>query len=140
MPQRETTTYEAKWTAGPWSACCDGDCSCALVWCPDYPIASVTRGEWGDEYPRLRIVGDSTLEEKAEPYIDRIVYGAVNKNTAAANARLIAAAPELYDALECLMRILDEASIGSIEYTAARVTARAVLTKAREGRELTVSP
>ena len=70
---------ETKHTPGPWTACNEGLCKCGYVWCPDYPVAKVTRGEWGD-------LG--------------MPYGEVPEATAVANARLIAAAPELLFAAE----------------------------------------
>lgn len=71
-----------KHTQGPWEACCDGDCSCGQVWSKtaDHPVATVISGEWGDS-PKL-------------------AYGSVNPEAAKANARLIAAAPGLYEALK----------------------------------------
>lgn len=79
-------------TAGEWLAH-DGErtvCKCCSVSGADHPIANVTRGEWGDEYPALRLVGESSLEQRAEPFIDRIVYGSVDEATACANAAFIA--------------------------------------------------
>lgn len=54
----------------------------------------------GDSYPALRLVGDTSFDQKAEPYIEHINYGmGASPEEAAANARLIAAAPELLAAL-----------------------------------------
>ena len=88
-------------TPGPWSSCQNGRCSCGIIWGGgDYPVAEVQSGEWGDSYPALRLVGDTSFDQKAEPYIEHINYGmGASPEEAAANARLIAAAPELLAAL-----------------------------------------
>ena len=44
-------------TIGPWSHC--KECKCDLVMFNDGPIANVTKGEWGDDYPSLRFVKGS---------------------------------------------------------------------------------
>lgn len=82
-------------TPGPWSVCGDGACSCKTVTCADYPVAVVTSGEWGDTWPSVKLVGESSLSLKAEAFLDKCVYGEVPEETARANARLIAAAPDL---------------------------------------------
>jgi len=88
---------------GPWSACHKGECSCSLVWTAGHPVAEVTRGKWGDSYPAIRLVeGEGMSGTKAEAYMERMDYGEIDEATAVANARLIAAAPEL---LEMLTRI-----------------------------------
>lgn len=66
--------------------------------CNDYPVAQVTNGDWGDDYPSIRLVGGS-LDRKAEAYMEQITYGHVSEPTARANWRLISAAPDLYAAL-----------------------------------------
>lgn len=92
MLERETAD------PGPWSVCGKGKCPCKQVWCSDSPIAYAVSGKWGDEYPSVRLVGDA-LEKNAEAYMEMIEYGEVPEAMAAANARLLAAAPELRDAL-----------------------------------------
>ena len=54
----------------------------------DYPVAEITTGEWGEEYPAIRIKGPS-IEAVAEPYMEKIVYGKVDPDTAAVNISLI---------------------------------------------------
>jgi hypothetical protein len=89
-------------TPGPWTICCDGKCTCKMVGCSDHPIAKVISGEWGDEYPSVRLVGTSSLDIKAEGFMEMIGYGSVHEDVATANARLIAAAPDMYEALRAL--------------------------------------
>ena len=90
----------SKHTPGPWHLCGDdrGGCSCNTVTSPDYPIAKVTLGEWGDEWPSLRLT-ESSMAGKYETYMEKCTYGEVSKETAVANARLIAAAPDMLAAL-----------------------------------------
>ncbi|MFN6952496.1 MAG: hypothetical protein ACK4NE_07870 [Albidovulum sp.] len=83
-------------TPGPWHACKDGACTCKVVWCADHPIADVASGEWGDEYPAIRLDQEG-IGAKAEAYLERLVYGSIDPTVAAANARLIAAAPDMLE-------------------------------------------
>jgi len=71
----------------------------------DHPVAKVISGKWGDDYPAVRLVGTSSLDEKAEAYMDQITYGEIPKEEAKANARLIAAAPDLLEAAKQAMRV-----------------------------------
>jgi len=66
-----------------------------MIWSvpEDHPVAEVIYGEWGDDYPAIRIKQPGAIGEPAEPYMEKIVYGDVDVETAHANARLIAAAP-----------------------------------------------
>jgi hypothetical protein len=82
-----------------WQLCNDGRCPCLTIMARDYPVAKVTCGPWGDDYPAIRLVGTSSLEMKAEPYMEQITYGEVSKELALSNARLIAAAPDMLQAL-----------------------------------------
>lgn len=82
-------------TPGPWKVCGDGKCSCKTVMSPDFPIAQITHGPWGDDYPAIRLVGTSSLDTKAEAYLEQITYGDVPEPVARANALLIAAAPDM---------------------------------------------
>lgn len=94
-------------TPGPWRECGRdrGGCVCGIIWSTahDHPVAAVTSGPWGDEYPSLRFAegGEGTVTpSKVEAYIERIEYGSVDASEAKANARLIAAAPTMLAALE----------------------------------------
>lgn len=84
-------------TKGPWRAC---SCKkCFTVSSKDHPIALIEHGKWGDPYPAIRLVGESSLDMKAEAYMELIDYGTIDENTALANCHLIAAAPDLHEAL-----------------------------------------
>ena len=95
MSTQEKLAAIGQTTDGPWTACLDGKCQCKFVSCGDHPIAKIESGEWGDEYPAIRLVGVSSLDYKAEAYMERIPYGGIDPEIAAANARLIALAPAL---------------------------------------------
>lgn len=79
-------------TPGPWSSCPDDGCKCRMVSCADYPVAEVTKGAWGDDYPSVRLVGNS-LDLKAEAYMEQITYGEVSEEQFIANRRFIREAP-----------------------------------------------
>lgn len=85
----------SEFTPGPWKVCC---AKCLSVLCNDFPVAEITRGDWGDEYPAIRV--ENGIGGKAEAYTEMIEYGHVAEDVALANAYLIAAAPDLYEALE----------------------------------------
>jgi hypothetical protein len=99
----------------PWSACHDGECKCSQVWTKDdHPVAIVTKGNWGDDYPSIRLVGEE-LERKAEAYMEQINYGTVSNDTAIANTKFIAAAPEIVKQLLDKVNTL-EAYIENLEF------------------------
>ena len=87
---------DPKFTKGPWHSCHKGKCKCKMVWSAeaDHPVAKVEAGEWGDTYPVIK---------DGKAIMESIPYGEISEVTAQANANLIAAAPELLEALEALM-------------------------------------
>lgn len=68
-----------------------------MVACDHYPVATVTVGDWGDDFPAVRLTSTNPLDAKVEAYMEQYTYGTVSEELAMANARLIAAAPEMYD-------------------------------------------
>jgi hypothetical protein len=117
-------------TPGPWKV---GDCDGTIIWarrfrstdiieCPDTPDEGVSVGNAYGLSDRAR--EQFGLEE-----------GWAVRDEQKANALLMAAAPDLYSALEelanCVERSLDGAGIDSQRYEAARVAAVAALAKAR---------
>ena len=88
----------AEHTPGPWGWCGSerGGCTCFTVSAPEHPIAHVEHGEWGDEYVNIRLVdSEDGINKVAEPFMDHTWYGSIDEDVAKANARLIAAAPDL---------------------------------------------
>ncbi len=96
------------YTKGKWHACRKGKCPCKQVWSDNYPVATVLAGDWGDDYPAIRLVGESSLDIKAEAYMEHFTYGKIPEEEAEANALLIAAAPEMYEALKTISAFYSE--------------------------------
>ncbi len=86
---------------GPWSACRDGECSCGFIWSTtaDHPVAKVESGEWGDDYPAIKVTptehGLTGTSFEVSAYMERIGYGRVDPEVAKQNAKLIALSPEM---------------------------------------------
>lgn len=86
----------------PWKACHNGNCRCKQIWSKpaDHPVVVVESGEWGDSYPDIRLVkGKTFLETRAEAYIEKMPYGEIPEEVAAANARFIVKACNLHEEL-----------------------------------------
>ena len=112
-----------KFTPGPWEACHDGKCKCKQVWSvtADHPVAVIESGEWGDSHWEAELVdGEAKLVWVLMP------YGEIPQEAAEANARLIAAAPDLLEALENFM-----AKVSPLNDTPEAVAARAAIARAR---------
>ena len=77
-------------TEGMWHACHDGKCPCKQVWADNCPVATVESGKWGDEFPSIRIIGESSYQLKAEPFMDMYEYGEIPEDAAESNAKFIA--------------------------------------------------
>lgn len=105
---------DAKWTPGPWRM---------------IQIRSGEPDEWGEEQWGELAVRGPKLNEDDNPYHQIADCGDPDNNRAVANARLIAAAPEL---LEALLDPLDETYfVGMPQKTIrARSAARATIAKA----------
>lgn len=121
-----------KYTPGPWNACNNGECQCKLVRYQDGPVAEVISGEWGDEFPNIRLVkNEHGPGEHAGAFVEMTVYGEVSEQTATANARLIAAAPDLLHALLFALPELEADARHSPGMQGMVDVARAALAKAR---------
>ncbi len=84
---------------GPWSACHDGKCSCGFISTADHPVAKVESGEWGDDYPAVKIVpserGLTGTSFEVTAYMEQVGYGRIDPEVAQQNAQLIAMSPEM---------------------------------------------
>lgn len=100
----------SKHTPGPWHLCGidkdDNACECLTIGAKDQPIAKVIHGEWGDDYPIITLEGP-TLKRKAVATMAQITYGEIPMEEALANARILASALRLKEALEALVVKLD---------------------------------
>lgn len=102
------------------------------------PIAEVTVGKWGDDFPSLRFLdGDlpgAAIGAKVEAYMEQITYGEVPHEIAFKNGLLIAAAPQLLAACEALLedhlRAL-ESLYGNSTETPAALKAQAAIKAAK---------
>ena len=102
---------EPKFTKGPWSLCGAerGGCCCFTVGSPHHPIADITHGEWGDEYVNIRLIDNPNgITKLAEAFMDHSWYGEVPDEQARANGDLIAASPEMYEALKLAEHKIDQ--------------------------------
>lgn len=102
---------ENTFTPGPWRVCRDGDCTCGFVWsaCGEIHVASVHGPEsLGQDY-----------------------YGSdVATLDAPANARLIASAPDLLEALEDMLPAFRSATPGPA-YRGLKQRAELAIARAR---------
>lgn len=91
---------------GPWEACHGGECSCGFIWSvtADHPVAKVESGEWGDDYPAVKVTPTERsltgTSFQVDAYMERIGYGKVDPEVAQHNARLIAMSPEMFALLQ----------------------------------------
>ena len=89
----------------PWSACDDGKCPCKTIMAADYPIAKISSGDWGDDYPTIRLEG-GPLDTKAVAVMEQITYGHIPEELALANILyFVSAANTLPDALDEIERL-----------------------------------
>lgn len=113
-----------KHTPGPWEACHDGKCKCRQVWsipgdCPVFTandkgekvLVGLIHHEWGDDLD--------------------LIYGEIPAEQQEANARLIAAAPDL---LEACKLVLENIAPKYSSYHICVEKLRAAISKA-EGKE-----
>jgi hypothetical protein len=141
---------EMKFTPGPWSIHAINpatSCTYLQISGANHPIGRVESGKWGDPYLSIRQVGPS-LDQKFEPYMELIEYGEIPKEVALANARLIAAAPAMYEALKAITMIagnlpdetlescggINEGRGRALMALRARSIARAALASVTEGK------
>jgi hypothetical protein len=123
---------ETKFTPGPWKECRNGDCTCGHVWSipGDFPVCTVS----GDEVRHVAVAHEHMADAPD------VIYQSITPEMCAANARLIAAAPELFEALTDCVAVLTDPVVGTIYHDEpdwygaldkAVTKARAALKKAR---------
>jgi hypothetical protein len=82
-----------------------------MLWANNNPIAEIISGDWGDEVPVIKVVGDDgpgscTGELKLKAEMSMLAYGSISKECAKANALFIVRACNNHDyLLECLQTI-----------------------------------
>lgn len=79
-------------TLGPWQECKAGDCACGIVWSipGDFPVCTAAGGS---TFPVA--VAHEHMADAPD-----LIYQSIAPEQSVANARLIAAAPTMFDALE----------------------------------------
>ena len=111
---------DTKFTPGPWKECRNGDCTCGHVWSipGDFPVCTV-------QVPREPIaVAHENMADAPD-----IIYQSITPEMCAANARLIAAAPDLHDSIRDLLAYLDGDISGPAQRDGIIAEARAALAK-----------
>ncbi len=106
------------YSPAPWGACHGGTCSCGFIWSrtADHPVAKVESGEWGDDYPAIKIVPSERrltgTSFEVTAYMEQIGYGQIDPETAQQNAQLIALSPEMLVLLQqgLVLHTVDEIS------------------------------
>ncbi len=137
-------------TKGKLRLCNDGECPCLQIWTANHPVAAAESGEWGDSYPAIRLVGKSSFDMKAEPYIEHIYYGEIPLNIATADARhLVACWNAVEDAggdpatlqaenkrlREALERLVSMKALATPKERSSEVKVRAIFARAALGKE-----
>jgi hypothetical protein len=113
-----------KHTPGPWRACHESKCPCRQVWSlpGDFPVFTAKApGE------AQSIVGMAHHKMADAP---DLIYGEIPEWQTEANARLIAAAPEMLDLLERIVTVYERIG-GPLAADATLNDARAILARIR---------
>lgn len=85
---QELLALAEKATPGPWTH--HGEkCKCNMVTGRDHPVAEVTKGDWGDNYPAIKLEGTSSLDMKAVAVMEQITYGSIPEEVFLANRDFI---------------------------------------------------
>ena len=115
---------EPKFTAGPWKICKDGKYPCKMAWSipGDFPIATADGVHVGTAHKHMADAPD-------------MIYATISDDMRTANAHLIAAAPELYAALDRVLLdfdfMIERGVVSDVRDDIIYVAARAALAKAR---------
>lgn len=88
-------TSETKHLDGPWRSCQNGDCSCGMVWSipGDFPVCTVAN-ETGRNLQVVAVVHEHMADAPD------MIYQTLDRDVVLANARLIAAAPDMLEKLK----------------------------------------
>lgn len=114
----DTLSTKGGWTPGPWHECKNGTCNCGIIWSipGDFPVCTAAGGS---TFPVA--VAHEHMADAPD-----LIYQSIPPAMCEANARLISAAPDLFEALE---RLLKEYEYG--EWQSSIIDkARAALAKA----------
>lgn len=109
-------------TPGPWHECNNGRCSCGLVWSipGDFPVCTVS----DDKRHNLQVIAVAHEHMADAP---DLIYQTLPREQCVANARLIAAAPDMLAALRTMLNAIGNYPVTSVD-EAERI-ALAVLAK-----------
>lgn len=94
---------EPKWTKGPWEQCKNGNCTCGVVWSipGDFPVCTIGGRKTFECHAQFPVAVAHTHMADAPD----LIYASLTAEQAVANANLMAAAPDLYEATDWVDKV-----------------------------------
>lgn len=120
----------AQHSPGPWKACQNGECPCGHTWSipDDFPVCTVLN-EGGINVRHAVAIVHTHMADAPD-----IIYATLSAERAKANLHLIAAAPELFEALKALCEVYEHGADNEQHENDVLDDALAALRAATEGR------